>query len=250
MSIDCLVNKFSKEKDINLKIDFRKLIIKKFSYFPNSKSLYVSISLYSGGTDCSYRLKAKIKNKNASFLDLKLSQDILSSDLEQTLDRFYFLKKQFMRQIELLKQQYGFNKVCLLGISMGCVTTLMIANRNSNINKVILVVPGSCLAESMWKSIRTQHLKKIIELNGIGLKDLKQQWDSLAPENNLDGMKDKEINVYISQADKIIPGELGECLVDKMYEENLLPRVYKNKHLGHYGTIARFYMFPNINIGT
>ncbi|MFC1751706.1 hypothetical protein ACFLY5_01000, partial [Patescibacteria group bacterium] len=161
MLIDYLVAKFRKEKDINLKVDLKQLIIKKFYHFPNSKDLYVSISLYSGGPDCSYRLRAKIKKKNASFLDFRLSQDILSSDAEQTLNRFYFLKQQFVNQINLIKQQYGFKRVHLIGISMGCVTALMITNNNSLINKVILIVPGNCLAESMWKGIRTQHLKEI-----------------------------------------------------------------------------------------
>ena len=246
MLIDYLVTKFSKEKNINLNVDLKKLLVRRFYYFSGSSDLYVSISLYSGGLDYASRLKTKIKKKNASFLDFRLSADILSSDTEQTLNRFYFLKQQIIDQIKLLKQQHKISRIHLVGISMGCVTALMIANHGSFINKVILVVPGNCLAESMWKGIRTQHLKEIIESNGISLKDLKQKWNSLAPENNLDEMNHKEIIVYISQTDRVIPGELGERLVNRMYKENLAPFVHKNKYLGHYGTIARFYIFPNL----
>ncbi|MFC1751546.1 hypothetical protein ACFLY5_00165 [Patescibacteria group bacterium] len=246
MLIDYLVTKFCKEKVINLDVNLKQLIIKKFYHFSNSKDLYVSLSLYSGGLDCSRHLRTKIKKRKTSFLDFRLSQDILSSDTQETLNRFYFLKQQFIEQIKLYKQQHGFNRVHLIGVSMGCVTALMIANNNPMINKVILVVPGNCLAESMWKGIRTAHLKKLIESKGTSLRDLKQQWNSLAPENNLDGMKDKEIIVFISQTDRVIPGELGGRLIKRMHEENLSPTVYKNKYLGHYGTIVRFYAFPNL----
>ena len=245
---DFLINKLSGEKGIDVDVNLKELLIKKFYYLPNSSDLYISIALWSGGLDYLCHLRKKVKQRNASFLEFKLSSEILSSDTEETLSRFYFLEQQIVNQVKLLHQQYGFDKIHLIGISMGCVTVSMIAHHNSFIDKIILIVPGDSLAEPVWKGIRSQHLKKIIESNGISLKDLKQKWHSLAPENNLDGMEKKEIIVYFSQSDRIIPGEFGECLVNKMYKKNLSPLVCKNKYLGHYGTMGKFFMFPNLGI--
>jgi len=246
MSLDHLVTALTKIKKINLDINLETLLNRKFYHTQDSRDLYIIIPLSEKGLDYLFRLRTKIKKERASCLEYSLSSEILSTDTQKTLTHFYFIKQQIVNDIKKFKQQYKFTKIHLIGISMGCVTTLMIANHNSSINKIILLVPGSCLAESMWKSIKTQHLKRSIESRKKNLKNLKREWNSLAPKNNLGELKNKKIFIYLSRADKIIPSELGKHLVKAMRRKNLSPTVYGNKHLGHYGTIAKFCIFPNL----
>jgi hypothetical protein len=69
---------------------------------------------------------------------------------------------------------------------------------------------------------------------------LKEAWRDLAPENNFDGLKGKEIEIYISKCDVNIPYRFGKKLVDRMVAHGLNPLVNENKYLGHYLTVLRY----------
>ena len=58
-------------------------------------------------------------------------------------------------------------------------------------------------------------------------------------------LKQKKVEVHISQIDIIVPYECGNKLIQKMKNKGLNPIIRKNRFLGHYGTIFLFYKFYN-----
>ncbi len=87
-------------------------------------------------------------------------------------------------------------------------------------------------------------LRESFEAKNISLEELEKLWKEVAPINNLDNLKGKEIHIYLSKSDTIVPYINGKKLVIAMKEKGLSPKVYENEYLGHYGTISKFYFFP------
>jgi predicted esterase len=226
------------------KISARKLVKKKFWYEKGSEELFVILPPWGGRFYLNFFLRKKILKRGCSFLEYEFPEAILSSSWETTVEDFNRIRDNINKEIEKLKKRYKFKKINLVGISIGCINTCMIANNNSIIDKICLIVPGRCLAESMWKGISTQKIRQAYEKNGINLKKLKEYWRSLAPENNINKLKAKEISIFLSKADVIIPFHCGKKLVEeiKAFKYNIF---YKNnKFLGHNLTALSFYLRP------
>ncbi len=218
----------------------------KFTYAKGSKGLCVFIPPWRARSFYYFFIKRQINRKGYSLLEYKIPSSLLSSDYEFTLYHFKNMQQAIKKDISDLRERYGFEQITILGTSLGCVEALMVASDNPLIQKIILIVPGNCLAESVWKGIRTKGLRKSFEKKGIKLDFLKNVWSPLAPENNLVNLEHSDISIHLSKADKVIPYELGARLVNAMQVKGIQPRVFENKRLGHYGTALKYYLFPQI----
>jgi pimeloyl-ACP methyl ester carboxylesterase len=243
ISVDRVVNQFIAPKKY---LDSQELITSEFYEVNNPRGLYVLIPSWRGRLDYYALIRRKLMKEGYSCIEYSSAPRMLSSDYQMTVELFEEVKNFVSEQIRKLVQEYQLKEVNIIGTSIGCVEALMIANHNEIIKKVVLVAPGCCLAESMWKGIRTQEIRKNMEVKGITLTFLKEQWKTLAPENNIDGLLGKEITVYLSKSDEIIPYELGLQLVQKMKENNLAPLVKENTFFGHYLTILNYYLRPTV----
>ncbi|MFA5961335.1 MAG: hypothetical protein WC848_01490 [Parcubacteria group bacterium] len=226
------------------KIPARKLIKKKFWQSKDSEELFVILPPWGGRLYLNYFLRKKILERGYSFLEYEFPEAILSANWEITLEEFSRIRKAIIEEIEKIKKKHKFKKIKLIGVSIGCINTCMIANNNSTIDELFLIVPGRCLAESMWKGISTQKIREVYKRKKITLKKLKEYWQSLAPENNINKLKVKKISIFLSKADVIIPFHYGKKLVEKIkaFKYNIF---YKdNKFLGHNLTALFFYLKP------
>lgn len=226
------------------KIPARKLVKKKFWHKKGSKELFVILPPWGGRLYLNFFLRKKLLKQGYSFLEYEFPEAILSSNWEITLEEFSRIRETVAKEIEKIKKKHGFKKINLIGVSIGCINTCMIANNNSFIDELFLIIPGRCLAESMWKGISTQKIREAYEGKRITLKKLKEYWRSLAPENNINKLKAKKISIFLSKADVIIPFHCGKKLVEeiKAFKYNIF---YKNnKFLGHNLTALSFYLRP------
>jgi len=185
-------------------------------------------------------LKKRILKAGCSCLIYQFPVKILSDNIHLTEKYFKEIKGKIEKDIEEVKNKYNFSEIVMIGISLGCVNASMITNHNSNINKLILVVPGDSLSESLWRGIGTRKLKNQIKKHNVNLKELEKDWEKLDPKNNIDGLSNKDIEIYLSRSDKIIPYTNGNHLVKDMRGIGLNPIVFKNKRLGHYLTPLKF----------
>lgn len=231
------------EKILERKSD--QLIQKNLAYSKNSKRLFVLIAPYRFNLRLFSGIERFINSREQSFLVYRFPMDILTSDYKSTHDSFKKMQSDIDSDLADLKKKYNFNEIEIMGFSLGCVPTLMITNGNPLINDVKLIVPGHCLAESLWFGIRTDDLKREFEKKGVTMERLKEYWKDLAPENNIDKLEGKEISIFLSETDIVIPYKFGMKLVEALGKNNLPFKLKTNKHLGHYLTVANFLLNPS-----
>lgn len=218
-------------------------IKKEYRETKGSKRIYIILGGWHEASWLSDILKRKIIKKKYSYLHYKIKPEILSVKAGLTYKAFMGIKKKVIADIKSIKDK--FSEIIVIGTSLHTTSAPMIVNNCKEVSKIILVCPGHCLAESLWKGIRTQNLKEAFIKQGINLEKLKKIWKDLAPENNINKMVGKEVVIYNSKLDKSIPYWCGNILIKKMRKIGINPIVKTNKYLGHYLTILYFYLFNN-----
>lgn len=246
MSLDNIINLLFSGLDFFNKEKSSKFYINK-KFIKNSNSSVLKIILPPRDDEKSLITKLliwRLHKKGYSCLAYFFPRNILSSDVYHTIDNFSLIKDQIRLDIHKLKAEHNFQKIDLIAPSLGVVSACLIANDNDDISNLFLIVPGSCLASSLWNGIRTQKLKNIYESQNIKQEQLKNIWKDLAPKNNMNVMSNKKIFITISKSDKIIPYCFGKelaNLVKKLYPDNTI--IQENSHLGHYLTVLKCFLF-------
>jgi len=231
---------FSKSED---KQEKNFAIKRYFKHVEGAKKMVVILPARNNALLLTKFLCWRINRSGSSCLYYSFPNELLSPDTKSTLKGFMDKKEEIRRDISEVKDNFGYEDVDLVAPSLGVVSAMLIANDNKDINRLFLVVPGSCLAASLWHGIRTQKLKKIYEKNGIDCDKLQELWKELAPKNNIDSLQDKSINVYISKSDKVIPYEYGKEFADCLVGKCKKLKVEENPILGHYLSVVKFYFF-------
>lgn len=244
MSIDDFIHRIlplSTDSFVLTEQNFQGHVKKHFTESLHSRVLYVALPWW--GFRRVESLSAKIVKRGYSFLGYEFPVGILSADYQATRRYFEMIRDMVVEDIRRLQAIHRFSEVNILGMSLGCVHAAMVSEVFP-FDAVTLVVPGHCLAESMWVGIRTQHLKKLFEKQGVTLERLKKEWSALAPEHNIHNLSQASVTVYLSRSDKVIPYCFGKKLVEVMRDQGLYPGVRENKYWGHYGTVKRFMRRP------
>ncbi len=213
---------------------------------PGSQVLCVLMPPWKAGADYYKFVRKRTYKAGYSCLEYKIVSSLLSPDYEYTRNAFKEVVDHVKIDIDRMVHQYSFKKVQVIGASIGCIEAAMIANHNPHVTKLVLVAPGNDLAEPMWYGLKTQNVRRLFEEQGITLPFLKETWRDLAPEQNFNGLKGKEIEIYISKCDINIPYRFGKRLVDQMVAQGLNPHVNENKYLGHYLTVLKYLLTGEI----
>lgn len=201
-------------------------INKRFVRHDNSSVLKIIIPQWGDKESIATRILIRRLHKEGySCLSFCLPRDILSSNPKDTIKFFNSIAEQLKCDIQKLKAEYNFQRIDIIAASLGCVSACLIANGNKDVQNLFLLVPGSCLASSLWNGIRTQELRKIYEHQNINQEQLKSIWKDLAPKNNIDLMGNKNIFIAISQSDKLIPYRLGKEFAE-FNEKFISPKYY------------------------
>lgn len=246
MSIDNIINFLSNGFDYFDKEECSEIYInKKFAI--NNKSSVLKIILPPWGDGESFLTKIliwRLKKRGYSCLAYFFPKYILSSNISDTSKFYISIKDQIRSDILKFKAEYNFQKIDIIAPSLGVVSACLIADDNENIQNLFFIVPGSCLASSLWNGVRTQKLKNVYEHQNINQEQLKKSWESLAPKNNINAMRNKNIFIAISKSDRVIPYCFGKELADlakKLYPTNVV--IQENNYLGHYLTVIKYYSF-------
>jgi fermentation-respiration switch protein FrsA (DUF1100 family) len=211
----------------------------RFTYTQRSDMLVIVFPLWRGGQYQINRFLRRFHRAGTSTLLLTFPQDILSINTQDTLLAFQALSDQARQEIKTLQHKYQFTRITVVAFSLGVVWALQTI-KDFAIERLTMVVPGSCLASSLWDGIRTQRLKQMLERNNMTKTSLVDQWKTLAPVHNIDAVRAKEISIVLSRADQVIPYRYGNALAE--HTACLFPNVTikENDSLGHYLTISRF----------
>jgi len=209
-------------------------------YDRGSKVAYVLIAPWHAGSYIFTLIKKRIRGAGDAYVQYNLISDILSPDAEATRAYFEIVSQNIRKDLIKIHKESGVEKFIMVGLSLSCVFAMMIASKNELITDVILVAPGSTLAESMWDGLRTAKIKRVMKKEGMTLGRLKKYWLQLAPEEYLEGIKDKKVKIFLSKSDKVIPYRFGKKFADEA--KKIIPdvEVKINNMLGHYGTVGSF----------
>jgi len=227
-------------KRSNMELNWDSDVKSEFSYVKNSKGLFILLPSMNGKFGLEHDLNKRIHEAGYSTLDYEFAPFMLSSDYKATVKNFKIIQNNIRKDIIKYKKKYGFPEIHIIGTSLGVINAIMVANKSLLVDKLTLISSGHCLAECMWEGLGTQYLRKEFEEKGISLEQLKKYWKELAPENNINGLKGKDIHILISKNDDLIPTRFGLKLINAMKKIGLKPKVKKN-NLGHYGMVLGFY---------
>ena len=220
--------------DINLK--------KRFYHKKKNEVLYVNIPGWRTNFSDSKLFRNRVIDKGFSYLSYEFPEGILSWDAKMTEKDFLKIRRIIRHDLQKYFLKYHFKKIVVVGMSLGVVLALMVANKNKLVKKIVLIVPGYDLAESLWTGISTKNLRNKFEKEGINLGKLINLWKKLSPSNNINSLDGKEIFVFLSEADQVINYSQGNKLLGalkKRYKVNFKI----NKNLGHYLTCYFAYSY-------
>jgi len=219
-------------------------IHKKFEINKHSSTLKILLPPRGDGDQLVPRiLMRRLRKKGYSCLAYFFPKHLLLTDAKKTAEVYDFIRNYVRADIAKIQEKHHYKRIDIIAPSLGVVSACLIANDNRDISNLFLIVPGSCLAKSLWNGIRTQKLRKIYERQNINQEKLKQLWARLELENNVKALGNAKIWIAISRSDKVVPyqygKEFGEQL-KKFYPDTL---IRENRYLGHYLTVAKYYLF-------
>jgi hypothetical protein len=213
-----------------------------FLYQPGSRILVVGVPSW-GQTLFKWRFVKKwAKRSGVSFLGYEFPRGILSDDHRLTKEIFSKISTAIRSDISRLMEKYKFDRCVVVGISLGTSYGSMIYKDNPLVTDIILVCPGNNLGLNMWNSIRTQHLKRSYEKQGLSSGELEKHWHDLSAENNMPH-SDARIAIIYAMHDRVIPYSEAKALSEKLLEKNISLSEEKYQ-LGHYLLAVYFLLFP------
>ena len=161
------------------------------------------------------------------------NKDVLSPDIGRTNISIQAISKDILARINRLKGS-GYKSFSIFGTSLGSVMALIVADESPDISKIILNTVGVDMAETIWTwdSVFPGFKKNILK-QGIILPELKVMWQNITPINHINNLANKEILIYLSEKDEVIPINLGLQLIKAFDANNYKYTLIINKHLYH-----------------
>jgi len=245
MGLDKFVNiVFPSHHNLHNKVILKKYIKEDFTYYSDSKVLCVLCPPWHLSGFATTIVRKTLKRYKYSYLTYDIDPDVLSPDLVSTKKYFKGIITKILSDIDRLDKKYKFIDIHIVGFSLGALYAINVANKNKKISKVILVTMGNSLAECLYDGVSTVDLKDKLLENGITMKKFNNIMKEFNPEENISGLKNKEVRILMSRSDQVIKYKYGLKQVQKMRQLGINPEVLVNQNQGHYGTNLKFLLHP------
>jgi len=245
MGFDRLINiVFPSHHNLKNKVVLKKYIKEDFTYYPNSQVLCVLCPPWHLSGFATTIVRHTLKRYKYSYLTYDINPDILSPDLVSTKKYFKGIIKKILSDIDKLDKKHKFIDIHIIGFSLGSLYANNVANKNRKISKVILVTMGNSLAECLYDGVSTVDLRDKLLENGITQKKFNNYMKEFNPEENISGLKNKEVRILLSRSDLVIKYKYGLKQIQKMRQAGINPQVLVNQNQGHYGTNIKFLLHP------
>jgi esterase/lipase len=149
------------------------------------------------------------------------------------LDKVYF---DAFKEIKLLKKQG--KRINFIGHSLPNVLMFRLMKK-FDFGKAVAISPGANLADCIWESIATKHVKdKAIE-EGMNLRYFKKILRDYNPEDNVRKMRGK-IELYAGKFDPMIPFEQAKRVEVALKKKGNKVKLHRFNFSGHTTTILSF----------
>lgn len=187
-------------------------------------------------------LAKRLVKKDWAVLFYDFHDQILVPDEAMVEQSFRYLRDHIALQIENLIRQHGYEKVQLIGISLGNVPLSLVADKYRKFSGATLVLAGDSLAIDMWYGIRTVDYRHAFEKLHIGVRRLSDDWQNVSPVNYAQAFKGKPVKVVMSLHDRFIFTKYQKRFAEKLIENGAIVK-RKKYRTGHALSIVRFCLF-------
>ncbi|MBX4190505.1 hypothetical protein KW794_00255 [Candidatus Saccharibacteria bacterium] len=205
---------------------------------PEAPALSVIFRPWHGG---GHMVKAFINHlsSRSAVLDYELHDQIIEPNIDRVPLSFEAIRIRIATDLSKLSDNFEYQSVHLIGMSLGNVALALVAKEYPEFSKATVVVGGDNLAALMWDGIRTQSIRRALSKQGVTKQELDEAWQGIAPGNQVEAFRGKDVRMIISTKDKVLPtaGQLN--LRDKLYcaGADVSPSYSR---LGHVATLTRF----------
>lgn len=189
------------------------------------------------------RLVRSELKKGRAVLEYSLHESILSADPQQTITVFETIADRVFTDVQAKSGQY--KSVRYIASSLGCAILIYYLGTKKVQAQVDLIAPGSNLATSLWRGIRTSHLREAYEAQGLTEQKLRVLWKQLSPEYQAEhNIRGCDLRIFYSHHDLVILPAGLETMASVLRQHGNNLTMISNKRSGHFITIARYSIWP------
>lgn len=209
---------------------------------PRAPKLAVIFPPWHGSRRLHNILIKRLAKKGWSVLFYQLHGQLLIADDELVVKSFHHVQKAIAQELKELSAKHNYQKVHLIGMSLGNVSLSMVADDYPGFSEATLVVAGDDLAIDLWHGSMTQDLRKLFEQAHLGIRKLASEWRDEAPILHAKRFKNKEVKFYLSLTDKVIRTDYQKKMAEGIAQAGA-KIIVKKTRLGHTMTIAKYCLF-------
>jgi pimeloyl-ACP methyl ester carboxylesterase len=165
--------------------------------------------------------------------ELTRADYIVSSNIVRTLQVCRQAVVDARRAVAWLQMQ-GFERIGILGTSLGSCLAMLTASHEPRIKAQALNHVSPFFADVVWRGLSTRHVRE--GLHGhIDLETLRRLWRPISPWSYLDRARDTRTLLVYAKYDLTFPVDLSRMLVDE-WGRRQLPHEVAVLPCGHYST--------------
>jgi dienelactone hydrolase len=165
--------------------------------------------------------------------ELQRADYIVSSNVARTVQVCRQAVLDARRAIAWLSQQ-GFERIGILGTSLGSCLSLLTTAHEPLIAAQALNHISPFFADVVWRGISTRHVREGLDGN-IDLERLRKLWKPISPHWYLDRVRDRQTLLVYARYDLTFPPDLSEDLV-RDFQTRRVPHEVAVLRCGHYST--------------
>jgi dienelactone hydrolase len=165
--------------------------------------------------------------------ELERADYIVSSNVVRTLQSCRQAVLDARRAVDWLSAQ-GFDRIGILGTSLGSCLSLLTAAHEPRIRAAALNHVSPWFADVVWHGLSTRHIRESLD-GHIDLEQLRRIWMPISPMAHLDAMRRTPSLLVYARYDLTFPVDLSEFLLER-FADHGIPHERFALPCGHYST--------------
>lgn len=165
--------------------------------------------------------------------ELTRADYIVSSNIVRTVQVCRQAVLDARRAVAWLAAQ-GFERIGILGTSLGSCLALLTAAHEPLIRAEALNHVSPFFADVVWRGLSTRHVREGLD-GHVDLEDLRRMWRPISPWSYLDRLRNTQTLLVYAKYDLTFPLDLSLMLVDE-FARRALPHEVAMLPCGHYST--------------
>jgi hypothetical protein len=149
--------------------------------------------------------------------DIERAEHLVTSNIGRTIQSMRQAVLDTRAAVRWLKQQ-GFERVGILGTSIGSCTAFLAFAHEPAIDVGVFNHVSGYFADVVWKGISTQHVREGIEME-LSLEELREFWKPISPVPfipRLLEMKSRPMRFIAAKYDLTFPADLSREVIDEV----------------------------------